>query len=145
LSIIKRSSGAALDIVPPPLGFCLIKSINDLVDVVKHRYVHLAMNGVVQSHSKIFVDSSSSDCHLSRSILKDAFIFLPEPINHVIISSAAAVTQFAVMHIKAYCHLCAIDSLVHYARIVWVDFESNTCQTLGEFMIVQLACNHCTI
>jgi hypothetical protein len=52
-----------------------------------------------QCHSEILVDSSCADCHLSWSILKDTFIFLPEPINHVIVSSAAAGTQFAVIHI----------------------------------------------
>ncbi len=81
------------------LGLCLIEIIKDLVNVVEHWYVHLAMNGVVQSHSEILVDSSCADCHLSRSILKDTFIFLPGPINHVIVSSAAAGTQFAVIHI----------------------------------------------
>jgi hypothetical protein len=60
-----------------------------------------------------------------------------EPINHIIISSAATVTQFAVIHVKAYCHLRAINNLVCHAWIVWVDFESDTHQTLGEFAIVQ--------
>jgi hypothetical protein len=47
------------------------------------------------------------------------------------------VTQFAVIHMKEYCHLCMIDSLVCYAQIVWVDFDTDTHQTLGEFVIVQ--------
>jgi hypothetical protein len=60
-----------------------------------------------------------------------------EPINDVIISSTAMVTQFAVIHVKEYCHLRAVDNLVRHAWIVWVDFKSDTRQTLGEFAIVQ--------
>jgi hypothetical protein len=60
-----------------------------------------------------------------------------EPINDVIVSSTAAVTQFAVIHMKAYCHLHAVDNLVHHAWIVWVDLKSDTHQTLGEFAILQ--------
>jgi hypothetical protein len=60
-----------------------------------------------------------------------------EPINFVIVSSAAMVTQFAVIHMKAYCHLHAINNLVGHAWIVWVDLKSDTRQTLGEFAIVQ--------
>jgi hypothetical protein len=67
------------------------------------------------------VDSASADCHLSQSILKDTFISLLEPVNHDIISSAAMVTQFAVIHIKAYCHLRAIDNLVCYAAMDHMD------------------------
>jgi hypothetical protein len=116
----------------------LYQNIDDLVDVVEHWYVHLAMNSVVQSHSEILVNSASTtDCHLSWPVLKDTFVFLPEPLNHVIVSSAAMVTQFAVIYMKPYCHLHAIDSLVCYAWIVWIDFESDTRQTLGEFAIVQ--------
>jgi hypothetical protein len=70
-------------------------------------------------------------------VLKDAFVFLTDPINHIIISSAAMVTQFAVIHVKAYRHLCAIDNLVRHAWIIWVDLKSNTRQILGEFVIVQ--------
>jgi hypothetical protein len=60
-----------------------------------------------------------------------------EPINDVIVGSTATVTQFAVIHVKAYCHLRAVDNLVCHAWIVWVDLKSNTGQTLGEFAIVQ--------
>jgi hypothetical protein len=60
-----------------------------------------------------------------------------EPINHVIVSSAAAVTQFAVIHVKAYCHLRAVNNLVRHAWIIRVDLKSDTRQTLGEFVIVQ--------
>jgi hypothetical protein len=60
-----------------------------------------------------------------------------EPIDHATVSSTAAVTQFAVIHVKAYCHLRAIDNLVRNAWIVWVDLKSDTLQTLGEFAIVQ--------
>jgi hypothetical protein len=73
------------------------------------------------------------------SVLKDSFIFLLEPINHVIISSAAMVTQFAVIHMEAYCHLRAINSLVCHAWIIRIDFESDTSQTLGEFAIGEFA------
>jgi hypothetical protein len=45
------------------------------------------------------------------------------------------VTQFAVIHVKAYCHLRAVDNLVHHAGIIWVDLKSDTHQTLGEFAI----------
>jgi hypothetical protein len=38
------------------------------------------------------------------------------------------VTQFAVIHVKVYCDLHAIDSLVHYAQLMWIDFESDTHQ-----------------
>jgi hypothetical protein len=50
-----------------------------------------------------------------------------EPINDVIVSSTVTVTQFAVIHVKAYCHLRAVNNLV----------KSDTRQTLGEFAIVQ--------
>jgi hypothetical protein len=60
-----------------------------------------------------------------------------ESINDVIVSSAAMVTQFAVIHVKAYCHLHAVDNFVCHAWIVWVDLKSDTRQTLGEFAIVQ--------
>jgi hypothetical protein len=62
---------------------------------------------------------------------------LIEPINHVIISPAAVVTQFSVINMKEYCHLRAIDNLVRHAWIIWVDLKSDTRQTLGEFVIVQ--------
>jgi hypothetical protein len=60
-----------------------------------------------------------------------------EPINDVIVSSTAMVTQFAVIHMKVYCHLRAVDNLICHAWIVWVDLKSGTRQTLGEFAIVQ--------
>jgi hypothetical protein len=54
-----------------------------------------------------------------------------------IISSTVTVTQLAVIHVKAYCHLRAVNNLVRHAWIVWVDLKSDIHQTLGEFAIVQ--------
>jgi hypothetical protein len=62
LEEIVRSSAS---LCTASLGFCLIKSIDDLIDVIKHQYVHSSANSVVQSHSEILVDSSSADCHFS--------------------------------------------------------------------------------
>ena len=83
------------------------------------------------------MDLPSANFHLAGSILKNALMFLTETFDNFLIHSLLMMTQLAVIHMEANHCLTAFDHLVGYARIIWVEFETNVCQTLDKFVIVK--------
>jgi hypothetical protein len=82
------------------------------------------------------VDFASVHHHLPQSILKDTFVLLSKPCDHLIHDLGLMVTQLAVIHMEAYCHLLPFDHFVSHAWIVQIEFETDSDQTLGELAIV---------
>jgi hypothetical protein len=53
---------------------------------------------------------SSADVILQEPFFEYAFIFSPQPRNHLVHDFGVAMAQFAVVEMETYCHLFPLDA-----------------------------------
>jgi hypothetical protein len=50
--------------------------------------------------------------------------------------------ELAIVNMEADSHLWTADLLIGDTGIVWVEFKSNTIETLAKLLVVEQACHH---
>ena len=81
--------------------FCLVKALQNLIDVIQNCDIDLALCTIVQSHTKVFMYIYSAHFHFSLSIFKYTLIFIIKCVNKFVIYFSILVSEFSVVHMAA--------------------------------------------
>ena len=105
--------------------------------MVEHGDADLTWNCIVQSHAQISVNLATAHLHLTGSVFEDAFALFAKILNDLVDHLSLLVTQLAVVDMKAYSHLLAVDHLIGNAGVTRVELETNIGQALDKLLVVQ--------
>ena len=88
---------------------------------------------------------SSSHCHLTGSVLEDAFLLLLEYFDQIIIDLCVHMADLTIVHMIAYRLLFPVHHSIGYTGVIWVKLEPTCNQGLAKLLVLNQAYHHCSI
>ena len=88
---------------------------------------------------------SEVHCHLSRSVLGDAFVLFLAFLDQITVVLCVHMADLSIVHVPAYRLMFPVHHSTGYTGVMWIKLEPTCDQGLTKLLIVKQACHHRSI